>query len=82
VRKGSGDSTFLKFSISDPEEFLNSLLSQTLRASPFLELSSGQTSHLYQLFVERDESKVMPSVQDLFEQVRLIKVRISKVRLG
>ena len=28
--------------LSDPEEFLNSLLSQTLRASPFLELSSGK----------------------------------------
>lgn len=34
---------------SDPEEFLGSLLSQTLHASPFLELSSGQTSHLFQV---------------------------------
>ena len=54
--------------ISDPEELLNSLLSQTLKAAPFLELSSGQTAHLYQLFVERDESKSLPSVQELFEQ--------------
>ena len=52
----------------DPEELLNSLLSQTLRAAPFLELSSGQNAHLYQLFVERDESKSLPSVQELFEQ--------------
>lgn len=52
----------------DPEELLNSLLSQTLKAAPFLELSSGQTAHLYQLFVERDESKSLPSVQELFEQ--------------
>ena len=53
---------------SDPEELLQSLLSQTLKAAPFLELSSGQTAHLYQLFVERDESKSLPSVQELFEQ--------------
>ena len=33
-----------------------------------MELSSGQTAHLYQLFVERDETKRMPSVQELFEQ--------------
>jgi ubiquitin thioesterase CYLD len=38
---------------ADPEEFLNSLLTQTLKADPYLELSSGQTAHLYQLFVER-----------------------------
>ena len=56
------------FIIADPEELLNSLLSQTLKASPFLELSSGQNAHLYQLFVERDESKSLPSVQELFEQ--------------
>ncbi|XP_059088611.1 ubiquitin carboxyl-terminal hydrolase CYLD-like [Tigriopus californicus] len=52
----------------DPEEFLNSLLSQTLRASPFLQLSSGQESHLYQLFVERNEALLLPTVQELFEQ--------------
>lgn len=54
--------------LPDPEEFLNSLLTQTLKATPFLELSSGQASHLYQLFVERDESLVLPTVQELFEQ--------------
>eukprot|EP00095_Tigriopus_kingsejongensis_P010911 snap_masked-scaffold348_size200312-processed-gene-1.13 protein:Tk10911 transcript:snap_masked-scaffold348_size200312-processed-gene-1.13-mRNA-1 annotation:"isoform b" len=52
----------------DPEEFLNSLLSQTLRAKPFLQLSSGQESHLYQLFVERQERLVLPTVQELLEQ--------------
>ena len=52
----------------DPEEFLNSLLTQTLRADPFLELSSGQSSHLYQLFVTRDAKVKMPTVQQLFEQ--------------
>lgn len=56
-------------SCADPEEFLNSLLTQALRSSPFLELSSGQTAHLYQLFVERDESiAALPTVQQLLEQ--------------
>ena len=64
----------------DPEELLNSLLSQTLKASPFLDLSSGQNAHLYQLFVERDESKSLPSVQELFEQSFLTSgVKLKKV---
>ena len=64
----------------DPEELLNSLLSQTLKASPFLDLSSGQHAHLYQLFVERDESKLLPSVQELFEQSFLTSgVKLKKV---
>jgi len=41
--------TFLKILSLDPEEFLTSLLTQTLRVSPFLELNSGQSSHLYQV---------------------------------
>ena len=53
----------------DPEELLNSLLSQTLKASPFLEISSGQSAYLYQLFVERDMSRTThPTVQELFEK--------------
>jgi hypothetical protein len=41
---------------------------------------AGQTSHLYQLFVERDESKTMPSVQDLFEQSFLTSgIKLRKV---
>ncbi|XP_055933265.1 ubiquitin carboxyl-terminal hydrolase CYLD-like isoform X3 [Argiope bruennichi] len=52
----------------DPEEFLNSLLNQILRAEPFLKLSSGQESYFYQLFVEKDEKLVLPTVQQLFDQ--------------
>ncbi|XP_016945941.3 ubiquitin carboxyl-terminal hydrolase CYLD isoform X2 [Drosophila suzukii] len=52
----------------DPEEFLNSLLSQIMRVEPFLKLSSGQDSYFYQLFVEKDEKLTLPSVQQLFEQ--------------
>uniref|UniRef100_A0A1B0CQ63 ubiquitinyl hydrolase 1 n=2 Tax=Lutzomyia longipalpis TaxID=7200 RepID=A0A1B0CQ63_LUTLO len=52
----------------DPEEFLNSLLAQILRAEPFLKLSSGQDAFYYQLFVEKDERLSFPSVQQLFEQ--------------
>ena len=39
-----------------------------MKASPFLDLSSGHAAHLYQLFVERDESLLLPTVQELFEQ--------------
>ncbi|KAL0274106.1 UNVERIFIED_CONTAM: hypothetical protein PYX00_006615 [Menopon gallinae] len=52
----------------DPEEFLNSLLAQILKAEPFLKLSSGQETFHYQLFVEKDERLTFPSVQQLFEQ--------------
>ncbi|KAH8327922.1 hypothetical protein KR067_001742 [Drosophila pandora] len=52
----------------DPEEFLNSLLSQIMKVEPFLKLSSGQDSYFYQLFVEKDEKLTFPSVQQLFEQ--------------
>lgn len=52
----------------DPEEFLSSLLTQVMKAEPYLELSSGQTAHHYQLFVEKDPDLPLPSVQDLFDQ--------------
>lgn len=52
----------------DPEEFLNSLLAQILRADPFLKLSSGLDTFYYQLFVEKDDHLKLPSVQQLFEQ--------------
>jgi ubiquitin thioesterase CYLD len=52
----------------DPEEFLTSLLAQTLKAEPFLKLSSGQDAYHYQLFVEKDDQLVFPSVQHLLEQ--------------
>ena len=34
-----------------------------MRAEPYLELSSGQSAHLYQLFVERDPEVTVPTVQ-------------------
>ncbi|KAJ8920977.1 hypothetical protein NQ315_015772 [Exocentrus adspersus] len=52
----------------DPEEFLNSLLAQILKAEPFLKLNSGQEAFHYQLFVEKDADLTLPSVQQLFEQ--------------
>lgn len=52
----------------DPEEFLSLLLSQILKAEPYLKLSSGLESFLYQLFVDKDENVVLPTVQNLFEQ--------------
>ncbi|CAB3374126.1 Hypothetical predicted protein [Cloeon dipterum] len=52
----------------DPEELLTSLVTQTLRAKPYLKLSSGQEAFMHQLFVEKDEEIDVPSVQQLFEQ--------------
>ncbi|XP_063617495.1 ubiquitin carboxyl-terminal hydrolase CYLD [Cydia splendana] len=52
----------------DPEEFLNGLVAQLLRAEPFLKLSSGQEAFCYQLFVEKDEQITLPTVQQLLEQ--------------
>lgn len=52
----------------DPEEFLNSLLAQILKAEPFLNLNSGQTAFHYQLFVEKNAELTLPTVQQLFEQ--------------
>ncbi|XP_018326905.1 ubiquitin carboxyl-terminal hydrolase CYLD [Agrilus planipennis] len=52
----------------DPEEFLNCLLAQILKAEPFLKLNSGQESYYYQLFVEKDDGLSLPTVQQLFEQ--------------
>lgn len=52
----------------DPEEFLNLLLNQILKAEPYLKLSSGLESYFYQLFVEKDEKLVLPTVQQLFDQ--------------
>lgn len=52
----------------DPEEFLSLLLSQILKAEPYLKLSSGLESFFYQLIVDKDENVVLPTVQDLFDQ--------------
>ena len=51
----------------DPEEFLNMLLADILVTEPYLKLSTGLESFLYQLIVEKGE-QYMPSVQDLFNQ--------------
>jgi ubiquitin thioesterase CYLD len=52
----------------DPEEFLNLILNQILKAEPYLKLSSGLESFFYQLFVEKDDKLALPSVQQLFDQ--------------
>ncbi|ELU06273.1 hypothetical protein CAPTEDRAFT_156372 [Capitella teleta] len=51
----------------DPEEFLKSLLQETLKADPFIKLSSGQECFHYQLFMEKEESIVLPTTQQLLE---------------
>ncbi|XP_037284431.2 ubiquitin carboxyl-terminal hydrolase CYLD isoform X3 [Rhipicephalus microplus] len=51
----------------DPEEFLNSLF-HALSVKPFLKLSSQQETHLYQLFVAKNELLEIPTVQQLFHQ--------------
>lgn len=53
---------------TDPEEFLTSLVAQVLKAEPFLKLSSGHEAYYYQLFVEKNENLILPTVQELFEQ--------------
>jgi len=52
----------------DPEELLNLLLNEILKAQPFLQLSSGLSSFFYQLFVEKDDKLLLPTVQQLFDQ--------------
>lgn len=52
----------------DPEEFLSLLLGQIFKAEPYLKLSSGLESFFYQVIVDKDESVVLPTVQDLFDQ--------------
>ncbi|RWS05782.1 Ubiquitin carboxyl-terminal hydrolase CYLD-like protein [Dinothrombium tinctorium] len=52
----------------DPEEFLNLILNEILKAEPYLKLSSGLESFFYQLFVEKDEKLILPTVQQLFDQ--------------
>ncbi|XP_066255282.1 ubiquitin carboxyl-terminal hydrolase CYLD [Euwallacea similis] len=64
----------------DPEEFLNSLLAQILKAEPFLKLNSGQTAFHYQLFVEKNAELSLPTVQQLFEQSFLTSdIKLSEV---
>lgn len=68
--------------LSDPEELLTSLVTQTLRAEPYLKLSSGQEAFMHQLFVEKDEELDVPSVQQLFEQSFLASdIKLKQVRV-
>ena len=57
----------LKDKEKDPEELLTALM-QVLKVEPFLELTSGETAHHFQLFVDRDDNLLIPTVQDLLEQ--------------
>ena len=59
---------YIHIFITDPEEFLNCLLSQVLKVEPLLKLSSGQDAYFYQLFVEKEEGLILPTVQHLFER--------------
>ncbi|XP_037498019.1 ubiquitin carboxyl-terminal hydrolase CYLD isoform X5 [Rhipicephalus sanguineus] len=63
----------------DPEEFLNSLF-QALNVQPFLKLSSQQETHLYQLFVAKNDLLKIPTVQQLFHQsIHECKLKLKKI---
>uniref|UniRef100_A0A1I8I4G9 USP domain-containing protein n=1 Tax=Macrostomum lignano TaxID=282301 RepID=A0A1I8I4G9_9PLAT len=54
----------------DPEEFINLLLDHALRHEPFIKLSTGQSSHVLQLFLDRadlpfEQQKQQQQVCDL-----------------
>ncbi|XP_057292245.1 ubiquitin carboxyl-terminal hydrolase CYLD-like [Hydractinia symbiolongicarpus] len=55
----------------DPEEFVVLLFEKVLKIDPFVKLRSGngreETSHLYQIFAERDVRNPLPSIQYLLE---------------
>lgn len=59
----------------DPEEFLNSLLQQVLKADPFLHLKprdvqekKGEGAFLYQIITDKDETVKIAQVQTMLEQ--------------
>ncbi|XP_066289398.1 ubiquitin carboxyl-terminal hydrolase CYLD-like [Branchiostoma lanceolatum] len=56
----------------DPEEFLTTMLKDVFKADPFLKIRSGSNKqedcYFYQLFVEKDEKVLVPTVQQLLEQ--------------
>ena len=53
----------------DPELLIHTVLDQIFKTPPFLEMSSGQTSHLHQIFVIPDSiSRKLPTFQELFEK--------------
>lgn len=49
----------------DPDEFIISLLQETLQVEPFIKFSSGQSGFCYQLFLESDEKIKLPTTQQL-----------------
>ena len=68
----------LKDKEKDPEELLTALM-QVLKVEPFLELSSSETAHHFQLFVDRDVDLLFPTVQELLEQsFSLSRVKLMK----
>lgn len=48
--------------------FIIECMISSLQVEPFLHLSSSQSAHLYQLFVEKDEGLGMPWFQQILEQ--------------
>ncbi|GAB1602632.1 hypothetical protein Ahia01_000542800 [Argonauta hians] len=64
----------------DPEELLNCLFGDVMKAEPLLQLSSSQQTYSYQLFIERDEKLELPTIQQLFEMSFLeSSIKLSKV---
>lgn len=53
----------------DPLEFIDLLMAKALNVKPYLEISTGQKSFCYQLFVASDPSRrSSPTVQEIFLQ--------------
>jgi len=62
----------------DAEEFINLLMGKALKVPPLIQFTSGETSYMYQLFVERDPSrKSSPTVQEIFDNT----IKDSNVKL-
>ncbi|XP_070536121.1 ubiquitin carboxyl-terminal hydrolase CYLD-like isoform X2 [Ptychodera flava] len=59
----------------DPEEFLNTV-HQIFKSEPYVKVRDSRGEEhsffFYQMFMERDESKSLPTVQQLFEQSFLV----------
>ncbi|XP_038066495.1 uncharacterized protein LOC119736553 [Patiria miniata] len=57
----------------DPEEFLNTLLSEVFKSQPLLKIRHGANkavaeSNIHQIFLEKDESLTLPTVEQLLLQ--------------
>ncbi|XP_013922413.1 PREDICTED: ubiquitin carboxyl-terminal hydrolase CYLD-like, partial [Thamnophis sirtalis] len=66
-----GQSSSFATSEKDPEEFLNLIMHRILGLEPLLKLQSGrlkeQECYCYQIFMDKQESLVVPNVQQLVE---------------